>query len=362
MTTELTHRERVLRALDRKPVDRVPVSMIGSYINAAPRAALEAHLQRTRGIGVDAFLAPIVDLKAVCPAYIGPKLEPGTDPWGVRRTPVQAGSDVYDEIVHYPLAGASTPDDLLAHAWPTTDLFDYGSIGRQIEAIRRQGDYAIWLYGPGNLFEPAWYMRGFEQMFVDLVENPELADCLRRKVTDFQVEHNRRALEAAAGQIDLVFTGDDIAGQHGPLMSPDLWARFIKPHHQRLNRMVHNHGARVIYHSDGAVMDLVPGLIDMGIDVLEALQFDADGMDPALLKERHGARLGFAGGLSVQRTLPFGSVKDVREEARRLSRTLGHGGGYLFGPSHAIQSDTPPENLVAMFEEAVAIKCSSNRR
>jgi len=354
VTTTLTHRERVIRALDRQPIDRIPVSMIGSYINAAPRAALEAYLQRTRGIGVEAFLTPIVDLRVVKPVYVGPPLPAGMDEWGVRRTPVQAGGDVYDEIAEYPLASATTPDDILAHPWPTTDWFDYSSISRQIETIRRDGDYAIWLYGPGNIFEAAWYMRGFEQIFLDMMGNPELVECLMDKVTDFRVEFHRRALEAADGKIDLVFTGDDIAGQSGPLMSPDLWSRFIKPHHQRLNRLIHDYGALVIYHSDGAVTEMVPGLIDMGIDVLEALQFDADDMDPALLKEQYGNRLAFAGGLSVQKTLPFGTVDEVREEARRLIHTLGKGGGYLFGPSHAIQSDTSPENIIAMFEEAVA--------
>lgn len=346
----MTHRERVLAALDHKPVDRVPVSMVGSYINPAPRKALEVHLQQTRGIGVDAFLSPIVDLKAVCPAYIGPPLPAGTDFWGVQRATVQAGHDQYDEITSSPLATAQTVDDIMAHAWPRHEWFDYESIPRQIEAIRAEGDYAIWLYGPGNIFESAWYMRGFEQMFIDMFDSPEFADTLMRKVTDFYVEHLRRALEAADGMIDLDFTGDDIAGQRGPLISHSFWEKLIKPHHMRLNKLIHEFGVRVIYHSDGAVTEFVPGLIDMGIDVLESLQFDADGMDPEALKAQYGTRLCFAGGLSVQHTLPFGSVHDVREEARNLIRVLGKDGGYLFGPSHAIQAGTPPENIVAMFE------------
>jgi uroporphyrinogen decarboxylase len=108
----------------------------------------------------------------------------------------------------------------------------------------------------------------------------------------------------------------------------------------------------VIYHTDGAVMDAVPGLIEMGIDVLQALQFSADGMDPGTLKARYGDRLCFEGGVSVQTTLPFGTTQQVRAEVEALISTLGAGGGYILGPSHAIQAGTPPENVVVMFDAA----------
>ena len=99
-------------------------------------------------------------------------------------------------------------------------------------------------------------------------------------------------------------------------------------------------------------MEAVPGLIDMGIDILQALQFDAAGMDPVELKQKYGDRLCFEGGVSVQKTLPFGSADDVRAEVARLSRVLGAGGGYILGPSHVIQAGTPPENIAALFDEA----------
>ena len=132
-----------------------------------------------------------------------------------------------------------------------------------------------------------------------------------------------------------------------------MWEKHIKPHHIRINRLIHEHGARAIYHTDGAVMEAVPGLIDMGIDVLQALQFDAKGMDPRLLKERHGTRLCFEGGVSVQRTLPFGTPESVREEVEERISVLGRNGGYILGPSHAIQAGTPVENILALFQTAV---------
>jgi uroporphyrinogen decarboxylase len=175
-------------------------------------------------------------------------------------------------------------------------------------------------------------------------------------VCDWYCAYFERLLAESGNQIDLVFTADDLGGQEGPLMSPAMWERFVKPRHERLNRRIHDHGARVIYHSDGAVMEFVDGLIDMGIDILQALQFDAKGMDPKALKERYGSELCFEGGVSVQRTLPFGTVDDVVAEVESLIDTLGSDGGYILGPSHAIQAGTPPANIEAMFETALSYK------
>jgi uroporphyrinogen decarboxylase len=205
----------------------------------------------------------------------------------------------------------------------------------------------------GNIFETAWYMRGFERMFEDMLLNPELATGIMERVTDFYIEHTRKMLEVADGAVDLVFTADDIGGQQGLLMSLQMWKNGIKPHHVRLNKVIHEFGAKVVYHSDGSIMNAVPGLIEMGIDVLQALQFDAVGMDPDKLKGMYGDRLCFEGGISVQHTLPFGTVEDVRREVTQRMSVLGANGGYIIGPSHAIQAGTPPENIVTMFDAVV---------
>jgi uroporphyrinogen decarboxylase len=137
-------------------------------------------------------------------------------------------------------------------------------------------------------------------------------------------------------------------------MSMAMWKEFLKPYHTRLNETIHSHGAKVVYHTDGSVMDAVSGLIGSGIDVLQALQFSAEGMDPGLLKEQYGDRICFEGGDSVQTTLPFGSPQEVRQDVRELIAVLGHGGGYVLGPSHAIQAGTPAENILALFDTAAA--------
>lgn len=355
MKSDLSHRERVALALAHRETDRVPIAMVCSGINEPARAETESYLRATRGYGLDEYLEPLIDIKSVGPEYVGPALEKGTDMWGVRRKAVSYGPASYNEIDLYPLAvkgnGAKDIDDIESHTWPSVDWFDYSGLPERIAAVQADGEYCL-MAANGNIFESSWYMRGMAQMMMDFVLAPELAHAILSRVTDFWVEFFTRVLGAAGGEIDLVFTADDIGGQEGLLMSLDMWSEFIKPYHARLNRVIHGFGAKVIYHTDGSVMPAVPGLIEMGIDVLQALQFDAKGMDPELLKRRHGDKLCFEGGVSVQKTLPFGSPDDVRDEVARLIRVLGAGGGYILGPSHAIQAGTPPENIVAMFETA----------
>lgn len=347
----LTHRERVRLALEHQATDRIPISMICSGINKPAYDALQKYLRETRNLSVERYLQPLLDVKEIQPKYVGPKLAEGEDIWGVRREPVSYGQAAYDEIKHYPLGEAGDINELANHRWPTTEWFDYTAIPEQVRQANSQEEYCLMVFG-GNIFETAWYMRGFEQALMDMALSPDLLAYIMEGVTKFYIEHSRRMLEAADGEINLVFTADDIGGQAGLLMSLDMWAKNIKPYHEKLNSLIHGFGAKVIYHSDGSVMAAVDGLIDMGIDILQALQFDAKDMDPAVLKETYGERLCFEGGISVQKTLPFGTTDEVRQETLDRIAVLGEDGGYILGPSHVIQAGTPPENVVAMFDTA----------
>lgn len=349
----MTHRERVRAALEGRPTDRIPIAMICSGINEPVRSLLDRHLRDTRGVGLADYLDPLIDVRSLHPPLRSP-LAPGWDYWGVHRSSVaHPNGGSYDEIDHYPLAAAQSLRELLAHPWPSTALFDYNAFAAKAAEYRRHGDLCL-IAGNGNIFETAWYMRGMENLFLDFIENPEFAHTLLGRVADFYMDHFRNMFEAAPGEIDLAFTADDLGGQNGLLLSLDMWETFIKPHHRRLNRLLHDYGAKVVYHTDGAVMEAVPGLVEMGIDVLQALQFDAKGMDPRLLKEGYGDRLGFAGGVSVQSTLPFGTADEVAAEVRERIRVLGKGGNYILGPSHAIQAGTPVENVLSLFDTAAA--------
>lgn len=349
----LSSRERIRLALEHKETDRIPIAMVCSGINAPAYQALESYLQHERGISVQSYLNPLIDIKSVSPEYIGPRLEDGTDIWGVKRELTSYGAGSYNEISHYPLSKAKDVGNLNKHIWPSIDWFDYSVVPERIAAIQADGEYCL-MIANGNIFETSWYMRGFEQMFMDFLIKPELAHEIMRRVADFFVEHFKNILSAAKGGVDIAFTADDIGDQNGLMVSLEMWEEFIKPYHMRLNKTIHEFGAKVIYHSDGSVMDAVPGLIDMGIDILQALQFSANKMDPTILKRNYGDQLCFEGGVSVQTTLPFGTSADVRQEVEELIATLGRDGGYILGPSHAIQAGTPPENIVAMFDTAIS--------
>ncbi|MEK6796941.1 MAG: uroporphyrinogen decarboxylase family protein [Spirochaetota bacterium] len=354
MNNELSHRDRVRLALEHKDTDRVPIAMVCSGINSAARRALEKHLRTSRGISVDEYLATIIDIKGIAPDYIGPKLPERTDIWGVRRKAVVYGEGSYDEIEHNPLGSAASVDDIRKHRFPSTEWFNYDSILEKIRALDSGGEFCL-MAANGNIFETSWYMRGFENIFIDLATQPELANAIFERTASFYIEHFRRILSAARGRIDLVFTADDIAGQNGLLMALPMWEENIKPYHMRMNSVIHEYGAKIIYHSDGAVMQAEPGLMDMGIDVLQALQFDAKGMSADVLKSSYGDTLCFEGGVSVQSTLPFGTPDDVRRETEERIRVLGKNGGYICGPSHCIQDGTPPENICALFDTAARV-------
>lgn len=358
--TELSARERVRLALEHQTTDRIPIGMVCSGINPPADQAFDHLLRQIYGIDLTTSLRSIVDIRQVQPDYIGPKLLPGQDIWGVKRKAFPYGAGTYDEIEYYPLADIQTPAGLKQHRFPDTAWFDYSVIPQRIATAHADGEHCI-MAANANLFESAWYMRGFEQMLVDFALNPELAHAIMDEVTRFQEAHFKSILTAAKGQIDLVFTADDIGGQDGMLFSLPMWREFLFPYHARLNRMIHKFGARVIYHSDGSIMPAVEGLIEMGIDVLQALQFSARGMDPVRLKELYGTRLCFEGGVSVQTTLPFGNMDDVRAEVEMLIRVLGEDGGYILGPSHVIQAGTPAENIRQMFDTALNYYPHANR-
>ena len=354
---EMTSKERVMTALQHQQTDRVPISL-GFGINAPVLRQIQKHQNFATYAEAEQFMTDFSDVLWVWPEYKGPenrnyRSRDGLhyDIWGVGRKAVSYGDGSYDEISHYPLGGISQVSDLDQYVWPSADWTNVDDMKSLIRHADKGRNRAI-ILGNGNIFESAWYMRGFERMFIDLIDQPDLAWEIMSRVTDYFVAYFTKVLQAAEGMIDIVFTADDLGGQQGLLMSLDMWERMIKPHHVRMNQVLHEFGVKIMYHTDGAIMQTVPGLIDMGIDILEALQFDAAGMDPVLLKETYGDRLCFHGGVSVQKTLPFGTVADVRQEVRDRIRVLGHNGGYILAPSHAIQAGTPPENAIALFETA----------
>jgi uroporphyrinogen decarboxylase len=355
MKDELTPRERVLLAVSHQEPDRVPVDFLAT---AEAMGRLQQYLGIDEEEGVLSHLG--IDVRHPRQPYRGPsirRLEDGSwmDPWGVRRQSVPHEGGFYEEIVEHPLADLTDPADLSSYPWPQPEWWDANGLREQIEQLDSKESYAIALeeFGdPGGIFEVSWYMRGMEQFLIDMIETPDIPYEIMSKVTDFYLGMLEQVMAASGDRVDLIWTSDDIAHQHGPLISKTIWKELIAPHHERFNQRVHELGTRVMYHSCGAVRTFIPDLIENGVDVLDVLQFSADNMDPIEIKQSFGDRLSFHGGMDVQSLLPFATVDEIRRTAKDLMEALGKNGGYILSPTHNIQVDTPPENIVAMYEEA----------
>jgi uroporphyrinogen decarboxylase len=196
-----------------------------------------------------------------------------------------------------------------------------------------------------TLFERAWTMRGMENILMDMVEHPAFVDELFEALTEHNLTLVRRGL---AYPVDGVKFGDDWGQQQGMIMGPKLWRRFIKPHLARLFAVVHEAGRRVFIHSCGQITEVLPDLIEIGLDCFNPFQPEV--MDVNEMKRLYGDRLSFNGGLSIQHILPYGTPAEVQAEARRLMAEIGKDGGYVMAPAHAIPGDVPPENMMALLE------------
>ena len=189
---------------------------------------------------------------------------------------------------------------------------------------------------------------------MDLVECPDIAEAICQHVKDFYKKRALRAIEQSDGQIDIIGSGGDIGTQRGMMLSPNLWRRHIKPYSTDLIRSFKDMGLATFYHSCGSIVPVIEDFIEMGLDILDPIQPKAAGMDPENLKSRFGDRLVLHGGVDEQELLPHATGEEVRREVERLISILGDDGGYIVCPAHAVQPDTPAENIVALYETANA--------
>jgi uroporphyrinogen decarboxylase len=198
-------------------------------------------------------------------------------------------------------------------------------------------------FGP---FERSWMLRGFENVLADSILNPIFYEELLERITEMQLAQVDKLCELP---IDGMFFGDDWGDQRGVILGPERWRRFIKPRVARLYERARSAGKIVLTHCCGNVFDIIPDMIEMGLDVLESLQPEA--MDVYEIKRKYGKNLRLWGGLGTQQVLPFGSPEDVRGEIRRLMKELGRDGGYILAPAKPLMEDIPTENAVAVIEE-----------
>jgi uroporphyrinogen decarboxylase len=205
-------------------------------------------------------------------------------------------------------------------------------------------------------FKIAWNICGFEHFLMLMVLNPEMVEALYDRIYGFYTE---KAVLAARAGYDVIAMVGDVAGQSGMLFSKDLFERFDVPRFGELVRRVKavNKEIKIFYHSDGNMEDVIPHLIRIGIDVLNPIQSAC--MDPAVMKRKYGSNLTFHGTISVQDTLPNGTVEDVRNEVIKRIKTVGYNGGLVISPENSIPYDAPLDNILALYETALCFDYKS---
>ena len=378
----MNHRERVLAALNHQESDRVPIDL-GSTRNtgilAEPYEALVTYLGMqdavdqgdefgmTRLLGLvppdEAILQRLdVDLRGLFigkPDKVLEKTLPDglhQDDFGViRQRP--PGSHYFD-VVKSPFGGETTINDIVHWPWP--DPSDPGyvrGLRQQGLDIRENTDYALVLHTSDIMVHTSQYMRGFENWYMDMLLAPELMGALMDAILELRMEILRQALDAVGDLVDVVSCSDDVADQRGPALSPAVYQKIIKPRHKRYLELIRaKTEAKILFHSCGSVVKLLPDFLDMGVDFINPVQISAHGMDTAELKKQYGEQLGFWGGVDTMHVLPFGNEKDVQDEVRKRIQDLAPGGGYILTAVHNIQPDVPPQNIVAMYDAAREIK------
>lgn len=274
------------------------------------------------------------------------------DIWGRQFKIVEHPNGNYEELASFPLEDSQSVADLKGHLWPEPDWWDFTPLPILFKQLDEKQEYHI-RYRIGSVFEIAWQLRGMEQFLIDLLMNPKLPVYIMEQLTDVYVEKTRRFLSTGGDRIDLVYFYDDVATQNSLMVSKPVWKKYIRPHHARIIEVAKSFGKKVMYHCDGAIYPLIPDLLDLGIDVINPIQADAKDMEPENLKKEFGDRLCFHGGIDIIKTLPKGSPEDVQQEVKTRIKQLGSNGGYVLASSHHIQSDTPLENIIAMYDSSI---------
>ena len=351
-------RERTVLALEHEEPDRVPFDL---WMSRGFERKLLAALSMSKEEFLDYH---DVDLRYIDgPEYVGPPLKSFPDGseediWGVRRKTVTVSTggaeECYSELAQSPLALAATPEEVDDYEhWPSPDWFDYSTIEAQCEKVREQGRVAVFMGDRLNRIaqlKPAMYVRGIEEILVDLVSRPEMARAIIGNIRDFYCAYAERIFDAAKGKLDIVLTGDDFGSQNGPLVSADMWVDFLGKGFADYISIAKGFELRVMHHTCGSVRSIIPLMIERGLDALQSLQPEARDMEALGLKAEFGDRLAFHGGISIQNTLPFGTLEDVRDEVRDRVEALAPGGGYILCTSHNIQADTPVENALELLK------------
>ena len=376
----LTSRQRVLKAINHQQADRIPIDL-GGFQTGIHRKAYEDLIKH---LGFDeeiVMLDPVqqlakpseevlkrfhVDTRYVC-AH-GPDSFTGgieinerdgrvwhdlKDEFGVIWS-MPDDQMLYMDISHHPLANVDIKD-IASYPFPKgDDPTRFTGVREQALKLREKTDYALCTGISGVVYEYCWYMRGLEQWFMDMIEQPEFCEVLLDQTMKYWMDFHTGFMEAVGDIVDVVMIGDDLAGQHGPLFMTDFYRNIVKPRQKKLVQHIKSRtNAKVWYHTCGNCIPLIPELIDNGVDILNPVQISAGCMDAREVKEKFGKDVVlWGGGCDSQHVLPFKSVQEVKADVKSNVEIFKPAGGYVFNNVHNIQAGIPAENIIALMDAA----------
>ena len=345
----MTSRERVLAAFAHEEPDRVP-----AWCGASPEFWENA---RTKlGLDDEGLCRRFGDdFRRVYAQYVGPEfaLSDGVScrtPFGIEHAGVGYGQPTSHPLAH---AGLKEVEE---YSWPDPAWWEVSNI--RAEAKKYEKQYAIL----GGDWSPFWHdiidLMGMENMYLKMYDTPELVDAILQSIVDFYFDISQRTFEAAGDAIDIFFIGNDLGSQTGPLLGTELFERFILPHLKKMIDLGHDFNLKVMLHCCGGFAELIPAMIDAGLDGLHAVQPCCRGMDLKQLKTDFGDKILFNGAIDSQKVLIEGDTNLVRQNTKEVLDIMMPGGGYVAGASHDyLLDETPLENVLAMFDTVREYGC-----
>jgi uroporphyrinogen decarboxylase len=372
-------RERALAALNHQEPDRVPIDLGATIVTTITRTAydnLRAYL------GMPSDLAPNISHRQMDTVYPKEDLLQRYEvdfrpvhmqgPWYFETRELPEEESFYDEyglkwkkasyyydVVERPLAGIETLADLEKYSWP--DPHDPGRVAGLREEARLLYETSPYLVvadimclGP---LEGACFLRGYDNFAIDLIANPTLAHAILDKITDMSIGLWDAYLSQVGDSVHVVCQGDDLGTQRGLFISPEMYRKFVKPCHRRMVDFIRSKtDAKIFMHSCGSVYDVLPDLVDVGVQILNPIQRSAAKMDITLLKKEFGRDLVlWGGGIDVQQVLPYASLQEIEDDVKRTLDIVTPGGGYVFVPSHNIQADVTPDRIHKVYTTVLGV-------
>lgn len=372
----MTGRERVLKAISHSEPDRVPIdlgSTIASSINIRAYVALLKLLgyknERIEFSNILSQLAKVdkriikrfsIDTFGIFPKLVfGSDFEEHTngssivDEWGIKWFMPKDHGHYYD-MVYHPLENCSI-DDLVKYKWVDgANPVRFTNMEAQLrEGLEEQNALVLGATVGNGIFQTGNWLEGYYDFLCDVALGSSKAEMIMERVLEIKIAYWEVVLERWGSKIDIVFELDDLGTQSSLIISPETYKKMVKPRQKLLFEFIKKKSphVKIMFHSDGSIKQLIPDLIEVGIDILNPVQISASGMNPTDLKKEFGNDITFwGGGVDTQYTLPKGTPGEVEYEVRKNLEILAPGGGFIFAPVHNIQEEVPPENIIKMFE------------